>query len=92
MIRDAPPKHPASEKWYWLQWPSDELQATIASSSWQVPVGLVMEAETHTDYLVGIRISGGELKKNYTLVNEITTTNNETLHETLIVRVRDTGH
>lgn len=93
MIRNAPPKHPVSDKWYWLQWPADELQkATILTSSWQAPAGITVESEMMSDYRVGVRLSGGDDRSDYQLVNQITTDNGETLHEILLIRVRDSGH
>lgn len=93
MIRNAPPKHPVSSKWYWLQWPSDELQnAKILTSSWQVPAGLTLDTEMLSGYRVGVRLSGGVDGEDYSVVNQITTDNSETLHEAVLIRCRTSGH
>ncbi len=93
MIRHAPPKHPQSSKWYWLEWPAEELQkATITDSSWTVPEGLVLDAQEHFGFRVGLRVSGGVEGQNYEVTNQIITDNSETLHESMIIRCRASGH
>lgn len=93
MIKNAPPKHPQSSKWYWLQWSATELQnATISTSTWTVPAGITKDQISVVGLLVGIRLSGGTLDQDYELENKITTSNGETLHETLIVRIKRSGH
>lgn len=93
MIRNAPPKHPDSVKWYWLEWPAEELQkATIVDSSWTSEAGLQIDAQSRDGYRVGVRVSGGDELSDYVLTNQITTNNSEVLHEQLIVRVRQSGH
>ena len=93
MIRNAPPKHPDSSKWYWLQWDATELDsATISTSSWTLPAGLTQDAVAVSGALVGIRISGGTLGQDYDVVNNITTSSSEDLRETLRIRIRESGH
>ena len=93
MIRFAPPKHPDSTKWYWLEWSKEELQqASITGSSWSLPGGISLSQESLSGYRVGIRLSGGTLDQDYDIVNRITTSAGETLHETLRIRVRSSGH
>lgn len=93
MIRNAPPKHPDSAKWYWLEWPSEELQkATIVDSSWTSTDGLVIDAQSKDGYRVGVRVSGGVELSDYVLTNQITTNNSEILHEQITIRVRQSGH
>lgn len=93
MIRNAPPKHPDSSKWYWLDWSADELQnATITGSTWTLPAGITKDAEIQSGYRVGIRLSGGALGEAYELLNQITTDSNETLHETLRITISNSGH
>jgi len=93
MIRNAPPKHPDSSKWYWLQWPADELQkAVITSSNWTVPDGLMLDMKMESGYRVGLRLSGGVDGEDYEIVNQIQTNNSETLHEVMIIRCRTSGH
>ena len=93
MIRNAPPKHPDSSKWYWLRWPAEELDgATISTSSWLLPVGLTLDDEAIIGSLVGLRISGGSLGDDLIVWNNITTTDSEDLRESLLIRIRETGH
>lgn len=93
MIRNAPPKHPDSSKWYWLEWSKKELQgALITASTWTLPAGLTADAEQQSGYRVGVRVSGGAEGEDHDLVNQITTDAGETLHETLRLRIRSTGH
>ena len=93
MIKNAPPKHPDSTKWYWLEWSSDELQESdIETSTWTVPEGITQETDSMSGYRVGIRISGATLDQDYELVNQIQTSNGETLHESILIRCRLSGH
>lgn len=93
MIKDAPPKHPDSSKWYWLQWDATELDgATISASTWTVPAGITQDAVSASGLLVGIRISGGTLGQDYDLINNITTSSGEDLREGLRIRIRESGH
>jgi len=93
MIRNAPPKHPDSSKWYWLEWPAAELDgATITNSSWQLPTGLVKNDSMLSGRLVGIRLSGGSLDDDLVVWNNITTSSGEDLREALLIRIRETGH
>lgn len=93
MIRNAPPKHPDSSKWYWVEWSSDELDgAAITGSTWTAPAGITIDQESLSGYRAGVRLSGGTLGAEYDLVNEITTDAGELLHETLKIRVLESGH
>ncbi|MBN4063471.1 hypothetical protein JYT79_01685 [Cardiobacterium sp. AH-315-I02] len=93
MIRKAPPKHPDSSKWYFLQWSSKELQnASITSSVWVLPADIVAEQESVVDLLVGVRLSGGVLESDYDVVNKITTSVGENIQVTMRLRIRATGH
>jgi hypothetical protein len=93
MIRNAPPKHPASSKWYWLEWSADELQdATITASSWTVPAGLTKDAEMQSGLKVGVRVSGGNEGDSVEVINQITTSDSQTLHQRLQIRINDSGH
>lgn len=93
MIRNAPPKHPDSSKWYWLDWPAKELQsASITTSTWLLPVGITNDAESLSGKRVGIRLGGGTDGQDYNVINEIVTSSGEVLHETLVIRCRTSGH
>lgn len=93
MIRNAAPKHPDSSKWYWLQWPADELDgAAITSSSWQLPTGLTEDDSLVDGLLVGIRLSGGNEGADLVVWNNITTSAGEDLRQALLIRIRTSGH
>ncbi len=93
MIRNAPPKHPDSAKWYWFDWDNGELDgATIDTSAWSLPAGITMDAESASGRRVGIKLSGGTLDDEYILQNRIITSGGETLHMRVIIRIRLSGH
>jgi len=93
MIRNAPPKHPDSAKWYFLEWSAEELQnAAITNSSWILPSGITLDGESISGYRAGVRLRGGTQGQTYEIVNQITTDAGETLHETLLIHVQDSGH
>lgn len=93
MIRDAPPKHPASSKWYSFRWSETELNgATVDASTWTLPAGITAQAELRSGYLVGVRLVGGTLDDDYDITNQITTSTGEILHETIRIRIRNSGH
>ncbi len=93
MIKDAPPKHPDSDKWYYLQWHDSELDGSaIISSNWVVPAPLVNEQQMIIGLLVGVRLSGGVLADDYDVVNKITTSSSEAIQETMRIRIRESGH
>jgi len=92
MIRNAPPKHPDSAKWYWFDWSNDELDgAAIDASNWTVPAGITKDAESFSGQRVGIKLSGGTLDDEYELVNQITTSA-ETLHVRVRIKIKLSGH
>lgn len=93
MIRNAAPKHPDSAKWYWFGWSSDELQgANLAAATWTLPPEITLDEEAISGRLMGIKLSSGTLGADYDLGVEVTTTLPETLHETIRIRIRSTGH
>ncbi len=93
MIRKAPPLHPDSSKWYWLEWSEKELQgATIDVATWTLPPGITEDASAVTGRRVGIKVSGATLGQDYEAKLQIQTSGGETLHEYLIIRCRNTGH
>lgn len=93
MIRNAPPKHPDSAKWYWLEWSEQELDAaTIAQAAWVVPAGLTQDADAVSGRRAGIKLSGGTLDEDYELKLTIDTSGGETLNEHMIIRCRKSGH
>jgi hypothetical protein len=93
MIRKLPPKHPASSKWYWFTWSSDELQGeAIASSTWQVPAPLTKDSEMLSGNKVGIKLGGGVEGDDYEIVNQISTASDGPLHQRIRISVNDSGH
>lgn len=96
IVRNCPPIHPDSSKWYWLIWNAAELGAdvTIDTASWDVATGLVQDAVGLSGLSVGIRlsVSGGVEDQYYDVTCEITTSANETLHETLRILISSDAH
>ncbi|MEW8494253.1 MAG: hypothetical protein AB2604_10645 [Candidatus Thiodiazotropha taylori] len=92
-LEDVPPKHPDSSKWYWLSWSPEELNgASIVGATWTVPAGLVVDDSQFTTQLTGARISGGIVGVYYEIEVEILTSDNQTLHETMPLEIRNWGH
>jgi hypothetical protein len=56
----------------WTEW-LDALNDTISVSTWVVPSGLELEAETHNTKLTSAFISGGTLEETYIVTNHILT-------------------
>lgn len=93
IIRNGPPKHPSSEKWYYLQWNATELQgAVISTITWTVPSGITKLSESINGMFVGIKLSGGTLGQEYACALEINTNLPEILHATLVVKIDSKGH
>lgn len=70
-------KQPLERMDFTMNW-SDVLSAdsdTIASSTWEVPLGITSVAQTNTTTGATIWLSGGTDGQSYTLVNQITTAN-----------------
>ena len=96
IVRNCPPIHPDSSKWYWLVWSQGELGAdvTISGASWDVATGLAQDAVGLSDLSAGIRlsVSGGVEGQYYDVTCEIETSANETLHETLRILISSDAH
>lgn len=61
---------------------------TIATSTWQVPTGLVNEADQASTTLATVKISGGTVGETYDVVNIITTTTSaETAERTIKIKI-----
>ncbi|MEJ1353102.1 MAG: hypothetical protein RPU39_00235 [Candidatus Sedimenticola sp. (ex Thyasira tokunagai)] len=87
------PKHPDSVKWYWFQWPAEELQgASIATSSWTVSDGVQINDDALNGTIVGVLIAGGERGRFYNVENEIVNSNGETLHFRFQLEIHPSGH
>ena len=93
MIRNADPKHPDSEKWYGLRWDATELQnSPIVSAVWTLPVGITALESEFTGFISSLKVSGGDLGEDYLAWVAITTASGETLHESLLIKIRKYGH
>ena len=106
ITRNVPPLNPGSSKWYYLLWSQAELGTgvTISSSDWgeivsgafvgTVPSGLTEAAVYASGLTTGIKISASTVTEGvlYDLVNQITTSAGETLHETIRIEVSVEGH
>jgi len=94
MITNAPPKHPDSSKWYWLEWSSEELQgASITSSDWTVTSGSVSVSNTSLQgYVVGVLLSGGTAGDTCRIENRIITSASEDIRTSLRITVSQDGH
>ena len=81
---------------------SGELQsATISTSSWTVPADITKDSDSKgavtiqavvyaVNTVATIWLSGGTAGTDYTLVNQITTSDSRTLDHTIIIQVRET--
>jgi len=88
-------KDPDAIEWFGVDW-TDRLAGelplvaadTIGTSSWTVPAGLTSVSTMLTDYVTGVKLSGGTAGESYRVVNEIvTTTSTETLQATILIKV-----
>lgn len=93
MIRNAPPKHPGSSKWYWFAWSDEELQgATLNSVTWTLPAGITKDDEAISGQNMGIKLGGGTLDTDYELEAEVVTSAGEVLHVQVRISIRNSGH
>ncbi len=93
MIRNAPPKHPGSSKWYWFEWSDRELQgATLNNVTWTLPAGINLDDASVSGQRMGIKVSGGTLDADYELEAEVVTSAGETLHIQVRISIRNSGH
>ena len=68
-------KDPDANKDYsvsWEDWLEDD-DDTISSVSWIVPDGLTQTAQSNTETVVTVWLTGGTLNKRYTVVCRVTT-------------------
>lgn len=89
------PKDPAATLDYgcdWTDWlDGDTIPVTspAGASSWDVPAGLTREAESNTEQITTVWISGGTLGERYTITNRITTAANRTDERSLIIVIKN---
>lgn len=68
----------------WTRWLGTD---TIATSSWEVPVGVTKESESNSTKRAVIWLSGGTTGQSYTLTNTITTAGGRTRSQDVILPV-----
>jgi len=62
---------------------------TILTSTWDVPAGLTLDAESNDDTQTIVWITGGTAGNSYTLTNRITTSAGRTDDRSIIIIVED---
>ena len=72
----------------WAAWLSEG--DTIASSTWDVPDGLVEESSSATTTTATVWLSGGTAGSTYKIANRITTTDGRIDDRTLYIMVEET--
>lgn len=70
----------------WATWLSDD---AISTSEWEVPDGLTSTYETNSTTRGTIWVSGGAVRRKYSLINRIVTAGGRTNDQTVVVKVRD---
>jgi hypothetical protein len=88
----ADPKDPNEVKTYTMDWvPQLNTGATISTSTWVLPSGVVNDADgiVSADTQTSILLSGGTHGTDYSCINRITTSDGETLEQTGLLRVRN---
>ncbi|MFO0271368.1 MAG: hypothetical protein ACK53W_12640 [Gemmatimonadota bacterium] len=82
-------KDPGARVDYDLDW-SEYLGAdTIATSSWTVPAGLTLYAQTATTTVATVWIEGGTAGVDYAITNRVTTAGGRIDERSILIRVRD---
>ena len=96
IVRGIPDLHPDSSKWYWLVWSDNELgtDTTVQTADWIIPAGLTADQYGASDLKVGVRLSVSTAVVGDILdvVCKITTSTNETLHESFRLVISTEGH
>jgi hypothetical protein len=70
-------KDPDARPDYRVDWSSVASSNAIVSSSWTVPAGITKVADSHTDTVALIRLSGGTSGRTYQLLNTVTLTDGQ---------------
>lgn len=74
---------------YGFDWSDWLITDTIATSTWAVPSGLVLEDEAYDNTTAVIWLSGGTLGQTYRVTNTIITNNGRQEDRTLIVIMKE---
>jgi hypothetical protein len=90
-LNDVDPKDPGESKLYTMDWTATlSSGATVSTSTWTLPPGLtnVADAIVTGSLKTTVKVSGGNDGQDYELVNQITTSDGETLVQAGLLRVR----
>jgi hypothetical protein len=82
-------KDPDAIKDYDAKWGTWLGTDTINASTWIVPSGITKLADSFTDTVATIWLSGGTVHRTYYVVNRITTVGGRTDDQTLIFHIVD---
>ena len=72
-----------------IQWASLLGSATISASSWTVASGLTRVSEHRDGTLTTVMVSGGTLEETYRCTNTITTSDGQTLEQSVDVYITE---
>jgi hypothetical protein len=70
----------------WTEWLGTD---TISGSHWTAETGITQHADSHTDTIATVWISGGTDQNDYTLMNQITTVAGRVDERTLVIEARE---
>lgn len=91
LLNAVDPKDPGESKLYTMDWTASlNTGATVSTSTWTVPPGLtnVADAIVTGSKQTSVQISGGTDGQDYEVLNEVTTSDGETLRQAGLLRVR----
>ncbi len=80
-------KDPDEATLYGVDWLDRLGEATITSSSWVVPAGITQVSASYTDTQTTIKLSGGTLGSTNRVTNRVTTSDGETLDQSIDVEI-----
>lgn len=72
---------------YGVDWLDRLGEATILTSTWIVPAGITQVTDSYTDTQTAIKVSGGALGSIYRVTNRITTSDGETLDQSIDIEI-----
>lgn len=81
-------KDPQANLDYQIDWTAWLAGDTISASSWSA-AGITVGANTHTDAVATVWLSGGSAGSSYVVTNQITTTGGRTDERKITILVRD---
>lgn len=84
-----PPKDPQEVLDYRIDWSARlEEGETISTSTWTVPAGITKDEDENAAATATIWLSGGTLGETYELVNQIVTSDERTMDQTIRLRIK----